>query len=595
LERVGALLFASGLITYFVFIPGVFHPEYYRSWGPSLLLFSVLDAYIVLRVVSILRGRVRPEWVRPYRWLGATYFIWFVADLAEVGIKMGWVPGFDSGSPLDTLWHLPLLLLLVVLSRGWPGRTNEEQDNVEDATQRMDSLAPERTSLVAYALALPSIHFTLTLLGIQSDAILVHREVLLLIIVLALAALLMLQQHVLRQLTHSIVADRRLVADQLHIAQRMEAVGRLASGVAHDFSNILSVIRGRAELLLMTGGAGNGADDVNEIVEASRRGQALVTHLLTLGRRKSADAEVFDLSKVVGDLKPLLERVLPDSIDVRVLSGDQGIPTVQADRAQLEQVVLNLVVNARDAMPSGGRLTLSTEIVQVEDHFAVVNGGARGGEYVMLRVADTGTGVPSELRHLVFEPFFTTKDEELGTGLGLSIVYGVAQQAHGFVRIDDAEGGGAIFEVYLPKATRQPSADRRRQRRAPARGRETILLVEDYDSLRRTTARVLQETGYRVLEAGNAVEALAILDRRNERIELLLADLVLPDLSGFEVAERAVKQIPDLATVFISGYPDGVTQLRRPESATVLEKPFSPEVLMFTVRRALDERKASTG
>jgi signal transduction histidine kinase len=599
IEVAGAVVFVFGLLAYFVLIPSVFDPDAYASLVPSLFLYSVLDAYLLLRLNAIRAAGVSPEWRRTFSWLAIAYGTWLFSDLIEGFLYLDILPWFDPGTPLDLIWHLPLLALLVaVRGRAWPVvETSAEPNDEEDGgRERLSRLAPAGTSLAAMAVALPALHFLLGMSGIRNPQTDSPREILLLLVVLALATLLAVHQRLMRQMTTTLEADRRLVADQLHTAQRMEAVGRLASGVAHDFSNILSVIRGRAELLLMTHRVlGDGADDVKEIVEASTRGQSLVTHLLTLGRRKSTDIQSADLTMVVEEMRPLLERVLPESVDVHVSTGGHGVPLVGVDRVHLEQVILNLVINARDAMPNGGSLAITTEVTTVPDHFVVVHGGIRGGEYTVLRVSDTGTGVPPELRPLVFEPFFTTKGEESGTGLGLSIVYGVARQAQGFVRIADAPGGGAVFEVYLPKSTLGVAPTRTARRRGVSRGRETILLVEDYEALRRTAARVLQEAGYRVLEAGSAGEALAVLERRNEHVELLIADLVLPDLSGFELETRALDRLPKLTTVFISGYPEGVTPLRIPENATILEKPFSPEVLTFTVRRALDERKRSIG
>jgi len=596
IELLGSFVFVFGLLGYFIVLPSIFVPESYGSWVPSLAMYVVLDAYLAVQLIAMLRGRVGPEWRWTYRALAAAYGLWFFADLTEGALLLEVVPQVDAGSPLDLLWHLPILCLMIAIrSRGWP-IASEADDEFGTSEERLDSLLPARTGLAVLALALPTIHLMLGAAGIREPAADGVRELLLLFIVAALGGLLLRHQLVMRQLATSLDVDRQLVSDQLHISQRMEAVGRLATGVAHDFANILSVIRGRAELLMMTNQVmDGGVPDAREIVEASRRGQSLVTHLLTLGRRRPSEAEAHNLAAIISELQPLLERVLPDSVDVQFSTGERGLPVVHADRAHLEQVILNLVVNARDAMPDGGSLRIHTEVVDIDDHFAIVHGGTRGGEYTLLRVTDSGTGVPPELRHLVFEPFFTTKEHDLGTGLGLSIVYGVARQGHGFVRLSDARGGGAVFEVYLPKARAEPAAMTRAEATSSPRGRETILLVEDYEALRKTVSRVLQESGFRVLEAGTASEALAILERRNERIELLIADLVLPDLSGFELEARALHRLPNLVTVFISGYPEGVTPLRIPESATILEKPFSPEVLTFTVRRVLDERKRFTG
>ena len=422
-------MFVFGLLGYFIVLPSIFVPESYGSWVPSLAMYVVLDAYIALRLIAVLRSRIGPDWRWTYRAIAAAYGLWFFADIAEGLLLLDAVPQIDAGTPLDLLWHLPILCILIAIQcRTWPIPA-EREDEFAISEERLDALLPARTGLAGLALALPTVHLILGAAGMREPGADGVRELLLIFIVGALGSLLLRHQLVMRQLASSLEADRQLVSDQLHISQRMEAVGRLATGVAHDFANILSVIRGRAELLMMTNQVmDEGVPDVREIVEASRRGQSLVAHLLTLGRRLPSAAEAHNLDAIIGELQPLLERVLPDSVDVQFSTGERGLPVVHADRAHLEQIILNLVVNARDAMPNGGSLRIYTEVVDIDDHFAVINGGTRGGEYTLLRVTDSGTGMPPEVRHLVFDPFFTTKEQDLGTGLGLSIVYGVARQ-----------------------------------------------------------------------------------------------------------------------------------------------------------------------
>lgn len=591
---VGTLVFAFGLLGYFIVIPKVFNPEAYASWVPSLLLYAVLDAYLLIRVFTVLKADPRGGWRWPYRWLVVTFALWMTGDVIEGLLYLDAIAPIEPGTPWDLIWHLPsLTFLLAVLSRGWPDPESEGDDGVPVAVR--SSFRPGGHSLTAFALALPVLHFSLGILGMNDPAVARAQMSLLLILVLVFGGLLVWYQILLRKMAVAIEADRTLVSDQLQMAQRMEAVGRLAAGVAHDFSNVLSVIRGRAELLLMDGGmAPDAKEDVDEVVEATRRGQALITHLLTISRRKSGDPHTLDLSDVTQDVRDLLHRVLPDTLTLVVeISEEQAL--VVADRAQLEQVVLNLVLNARDALKGRGTIRVTTAVVEVDDQFAAAHGGEAGGAFSVLRVADSGPGVPPEIRELVFEPFFTTKDGDSGSGLGLAAVYGIVRNARGLVRLADSEDGGALFEVYLPLAQGVAARAIRSAGGKPLRGKEAVLLVENDGPVRRTTARILREAGYRVIEAENAVVALAILERRNETVDVMVTDLALPDLSGYELQVRALERKPGLAVVIVSGHPEDVTSLLAPENTLVLRKPVAPDLLTLSVRRALADAQKSVG
>lgn len=585
-ERVGTLVFAFGLLAYFVVIPSVFTPDAYASWVPSLLLYAVLDAYLMVRCASILARPVGGAWRWPYRWLAVSFGLWLLGDAVEGLMYLEVLPWVDPGTPADLLWHLPALTLLVAIrSVDWPP---PERDEGEPVTV-FRSLTPGSQLLPALALSLPALHLTLHYLGAVAPASEGPRELLLLALLVILATLLARHERLLGQMTHLVEEERRRISSQLQVSQRMEAVGRLAAGVAHDFSNLLSVIRGRAELLGM-GPRGSGGD-LDEIVYAAQRGESLVAHLMTLSRRRPQDPMPLDLGAVVTEMEPLLTRLLSESVRLRVEVPDAPT-TVVADQAQLEQVVLNLAVNARDAMPDGGEVRLQVASAEPDDTFVLAHGGSPGDAFGVLRVSDSGPGVPAALRGVVFEPFFTTKGEGQGSGLGLSIVYGVARQAGGFARVAEAPGAGALFEVYLPLSrARLGTAVGRTDSIPRISGKEeTVLLVEDDPHVRATTRRMLRGSGYRVLEAESAAEALAILERRNEPIDLLFTDLVLPDLSGFELRERSLERRPGLATLFMSGYPRGVRPMRLPEGVPLLEKPFDGALLASTVRKALSER-----
>ncbi len=587
-EILGTLVFVFGLLAYFVVIPSVFNPEVYASWVPSLLLYAVLDAYLVIRTLTLLNPRLPAEWRDPARWLAVTFALWLVSDMAEGLMYLEVLPWVDPGTPVDLLWHLPgLALFVAVRSRGWSAGAPTPGEALRPDEEPRD-WSVGGGWLVGLAFTLPALHSLLSAIDPTFGPSERPREILLLALLVVYGVLLVMHERMHRARTMELQSAERTAAEQLQVAQKMEAVGRLAAGVAHDFSNILSVIRGRAELLLMTPLLGVDArDDAEEIVQAATRGQGLVSRLISVSRRRPGARETLDLREVVEGLRPLLERVIQESVIVRVIVGDEPAP-VLADRAHLEQVILNLVVNARDAMATGGRLTLRTGIVDLDTGSSEAAARARPGAYVRLTVEDTGPGIPEDIRPLIFEPFFSTKGPQEGSGLGLAIVYGIAQESGGFVEVGTAPEGGARFHVYFPLAKERPVPLEPASTRPRGAATGTILLVEDDTGVRATIRRVLTQAGYRVIEASSGGEALAILDRR-EPISLLFADLVLPDVSGFELRDRAVAGRPGLRVLFMSGYPEGVTPLRVPEGTPILEKPFSPAVLLMTLRHLLSD------
>ncbi len=590
LEVMGALLFGFGLLAYFVLIPSVFDPEAYASWVPSLMLYAVLDLFLVTRITLALR-QAPPGWVRPYGLLLAFAGLWLVGDVLEGLMYLEAVAFVEPGTPADLLWHLPsLMLLLAVRSRAWTVHP-PSNSGVDDPERRVRRLTTDGTPLMALALSFPAIHLGLALAPGVSTSTQGPRNALVLLGMASLAALFLQHRRLHRRMTSAVDADRRSLAEQLQSARRIEAVARLAGGVAEDFSDLLSVIRGRADLLLMQPLAAPGRDDAEEIVDAARRGEELVEHLLTLSRRHREDADPMDLSQIALDLMPLLGRLLPDGC---ILDLDVGTdaPVARVNRAQIEQVLVNLVLNARDALDGGrGRIRITTDVVELADSFLAAHGGGAPGTYARLAVVDDGPGIPPEMRQAVFEPFFTTRAAEGASGLGLSVVYGIAQQAGGFVCVRESEGDGASVEFYVPRSGQRPATPSARASDATAR--KTILVVEDYDALRRSAVRVLSEVGHRVLEARNGLEALGILERQGEAVDLLLADLVLPDVTGYELSERASARVPSMATLFMSGYAAMIAPLHVSKAPQILEKPFSPSELIAAVRGALERNEAS--
>lgn len=378
--------------------------------------------------------------------------------------------------------------------------------------------------------------------------------------------------------------------EQLRHSQKMEAVGRLAGGIAHDFNNMLAVINGYSDLLLqMAPGDSPLKTGLEEIHRAGERAASLTRQLLAFSRRQMLAPRELDMNEVVASLTRMLRRLIREDIElVTVLSPSLG--PVKVDPGQVEQVLLNLVVNARDAMPAGGTLTIRTQNAVLEDSEALLQAEVRPGPYVMLSVADNGCGMTAEMASQIFEPFFTTKPIGQGTGLGLSTVYGIVKQSDGHIEVESEADRGTTFRVYLPRLEAACAAESPASSEEPPCGTETILLVEDEAMVRRLARQVLQARGYSVLEARDGEEALREYHAHEGNIDLVLSDVVMPAMSGPELLARLRQFRPDLKTLLMSGYADD-DRLRQDltlAGTELLRKPFLPETLARCVRDALD-------
>jgi two-component system cell cycle sensor histidine kinase/response regulator CckA len=385
--------------------------------------------------------------------------------------------------------------------------------------------------------------------------------------------------------------------EQLRQAQKMEAIGQLAGGIAHDFNNLLAAILGYCELLQARPElAGSSAlDDLGEIRHAGERASALTRQILAFSRRQPLNPTVVSLSEVAKGVMPLLSRTLGEDVDISArLASTPG--WVDADAHQFEQAIMNLAVNARDAMPSGGRLSLEVVDVELTERFCRSHPGTTPGSYVMLSVADNGVGMDKATLDRVFEPFFTTKDRDKGTGLGLSVVYGTVKQSNGHVLVESKPGKGTKVRIYLPRVGAPAAQEAVHPADAASpRGTETILLVEDEASLRRLAVRVLERVGYQILAAGSAAEALQQAESAGQPPDLLITDVVLPGgMQGNLLAHELTAAWPDLPVLYISGYPqDAIVHAGRlDQGVNFLQKPFSPEALVTTVRGLLDSAHA---
>ncbi len=397
------------------------------------------------------------------------------------------------------------------------------------------------------------------------------------------------------RLTHFVgvqvdVTARRSLEEQYRQAQKMDAIGRLAGGVAHDFNNLLTIINGYSELVL---GSLPASDPLRElmgsVIHAGERAAGLTRQLLAFSRKAIIEPKVLDLKVMVIDVERMLRRIVGEDIDLAV-AGDPEVGAVRADPGQVEQVIMNLVVNARDAMPQGGRITIEVRNADLDEIYTDTHPDARVGPHILLAVTDTGCGMDSATIARVFEPFFTTKGEH-GTGLGLATVHGIVKQAGGHVAVSSEVGHGSTFKVYLPRIQREPIvSESRRSLFVIQRGGETILLVEDEDGVRALTRHVLRSSGYMVLEARNGAEAVRIGGEHQGPIDLLVTDVVMPRMSGGEVAKFLKAIHPGIKVLFLSGYTDDEVVRHGILEAEVafLQKPFTPTSLAGKVREVLD-------
>ncbi|MBZ5698326.1 MAG: PAS domain S-box protein [Acidobacteriia bacterium] len=376
------------------------------------------------------------------------------------------------------------------------------------------------------------------------------------------------------------ITERKDLEKQLLLSHKLEAIGRLSGGVAHDFNNLLCVILGYCEeLQKRTPPDDPYREAVDEIQNAGKRAASLTQQLLAFSRKQVFEPQVLDLKTIVAEAAKMLERLIGEDITLDIVPAKQ-IGTVKADRSQIERVILNLAVNARDAMPQGGKVTIEMADVELDGTSPTLNLSVAPGSYVMLKVTDSGCGMDAELQSHIFEPFFTTKGQ--GTGLGLATVYGVVKQSGGDISVESAPGKGTTFRIYLPRI----SETAEKIQEAEPSGRvipehRTVLLVEDERALRKLTRKMLQEMGLTVLEAENAFQAIEIAKRTETPIDLLLTDVIMPGMSGWALAEMLSPQRPEMRVLYMSGYPDGVIAKHGVTEAgiSILRKPFTRDEL----------------
>ncbi len=387
------------------------------------------------------------------------------------------------------------------------------------------------------------------------------------------------------------ITEHKRAEEQLRQTSKMEAIGRLAGGVAHDFNNLLTIINGYAELILEQCPVGHpNHGHLEQVVKAGERAASLTRQLLAFGRRQVLSLQVLDLGEVVQNTSKMLRRLIGEDVEL-VISTRADLGRVRADAGQIEQVLMNLAVNARDAMPQGGKLTLEIANVELDEAYARCHPGVAPGRYVMMAVSDTGSGMDAETQARIFEPFFTTKEKGKGTGLGLATVHGIVNQSGGHIWVYSVLQQGTTFKIYLPRLAEAEASPEESPKSAPLpRGSETILLVEDELPVRELAVQILQQQGYKVLDYASPEDAARVIERQEVRVDLLLTDVVMPRMSGRTLAEKACALQPDLRVLFMSGYTDetivshGVLEAK----TAFLQKPFTSGMLARRVREVLD-------
>jgi PAS domain S-box-containing protein len=385
------------------------------------------------------------------------------------------------------------------------------------------------------------------------------------------------------------ISERRHLQRQIRQAQKMDAIGKLAGGIAHDFNNMLTVIGGNAHLLKMEELSERGRELLTEVMQAAESAGELTSQLLTFSRKQKMDIEVLDLNQVVTEMRPMLRRMIREDIKLRVDLAED-LAWTRIDRVQIGQVLMNLAINARDAMPDGGVLTIETENAAIGQQYANTHADVEPGNYVRLTVSDTGIGMDADTREQVFEPFFTTKGDSGGTGLGLATAYGICKQMGGWIYVYSEPGEGTVFKIYLPVAQGDEMPVEAGEAAMDLSGDESVLVVEDDDKVREYATAALEQYGYTVVQAANGAEALKVL-ADGARVDVIVTDVVMPDIGGVELAERIEQARPGIPVLYTSGYNGSTLSHTGVEIAheRLIQKPFGPADLARAVRKILDE------
>jgi len=582
---IGATLFIAVMFGYFVVVPWAVQPFETARYFASFNLYVTLDTLLTVKFVLLFRAARSPQWRRCFALIASATAILAVGDLLE-GLGFAEILYTVMGARIDIVWLFPHFFLAVMILT-CTGRSPGADKTEGETVPRIKSLLP------FYALAIPLVHLGLSLSGYLEPDVRAPREAIVFSGLILFAVLSLAQQISLEGAVASLRSDLvvRALDDKLRQSQRLESIGRLAGGIAHDFNNLLMVVKSYAELAQQGLSTGDRKirDKLSEIDRAADRAADLVRQLLAFGRRQVLKPEVVHVNELVMGLEGMLSRIIGDDVELIVdLSPDAAYTRV--DPALLEQVIVNLVVNARDAMPRGGGVTVSTRSVdRVLDESREGSDGRR--RWVELAVTDTGAGIDPTVRDRIFEPYYTTKEMEKGTGLGLATVYGIVEQSGGTIEVESEPGKGATFRVWLPQVQEAPptQVDPAPRSTASVSG-ATVLLTEDEANIREALAEYLDSLGLEVLQAEDGADALEVAAKHRGEIDLLVTDLVMPRMSGPDLAKTLLAERRDLRVIYVSGYtPEAMREYGvTGDDAVFLQKPFLLGDLAATIREVLD-------
>ena len=583
---IGVVFAVSALYTYFTLAPTLSGLPDYDNWARSLLLFLPLDAFVTLRFAWLSRSATSTSWRLVYGALALTGLGILTADALEMMALEDWIP-WTGLEPLGLLWFIPYAGLTITarLVAVLP----ERQEEPDHGKLTAPELVTTEGVIIGLALAILIVHFLAPLTGILSTDLAPVRDRIAVASLSLLGCLAIAQAILLGRRNRELIQDLESVHAKLLQSQKMEAVGRLAGGVAHDFNNILTVVMLNEESLNRKVEHIAAADEnLRAIGDACRRAKALTDQLLAFSKDHYRTPEDMDLNTVLDDVSRMLRRLLGD--DVRLeFRPDQRGAWITADRTQIEQVIMNLCVNARDAMPGGGLLTVTTTIELVNEEDAQ-RFGSEAGDHVVLLVTDTGCGMSQEVLEHMFEPFFSTKQRHMGTGLGLSTVYAIVKGASGELTVESVEGKGSNFRLVFPMSSgRTHSPPPPVDATITPQGHGTVLLVEDNDNVREIAQRALESYGFGVLPADSGDAALAIVKNHEQDIELILSDVVMPRMNGPEVVRRALEMRPTMRVLYMSGHTGDALLDHgvRDVSTEFIQKPFTGKQIAQRIQSLL--------
>jgi signal transduction histidine kinase len=585
-EVAAGAVFAVGLLEYFVILPSRNAPKSYETYVPSLSLYVLLDLLLASRVAWWCRTTRGSRWRSTYCALAASFGCTLLHDIHELLV---YTEGKSlEPSPWDLIWWGQFLFLVLAARASAIGAASGAAD--AEAPDDEGDARPQALigPVASFAFILPVIHLGGHVADVLDPILDRPRELVVLACAVALGALAVVHQRLMNDRYHKV--SRRLHEAQLQLQQsrKMEALGRLAGGVAHGFNNMLSVIVGYTEILSERCGPGDRTlDSLQQIRMAADRAATLTRQLATFGRGRLDQDAWLDVDATLAGLLPTFKRLLSDEVTVQFRPGAAGA-CVQTDPGQFERALVNIAANARDAMPDGGALTVATRLLVLGETESPAPGMLPAGRYVELTMTDTGHGMDEDVRSRLFEPFFTTHGREGHRGLGLPIVYGVVRQAGGHIEVDSRPGSGTTVRLILPRRQAAEAVLAARPVAVGDRPR-TVLLAEDERGLRRLIKSTLETEGFTVLEAGDGGAAVDVAERHRGTIDLLLSDVVMPVLGGPEVARKVTASRPETRVLFISGYaPETLGDLRVPGTMTrLLPKPFTMAELVETVREQI--------